>query len=199
MVSLTENERSALIILFKDLKAYYNANSISKILNISHVGALKIFKRFKEDNLVKSTTIGKSIIYRLNFENNYVTQLISFLLSDEANNKYKRWQDEFKELYAENRVVLIYGSIIKNYKAAADIDLMVILEKNEYETISKILQEKQKILPKKIHSILLTENDLIDNLSKGKDAIIDIIKNAACLHGQNKYVELIKNASNKII
>lgn len=199
MVSLTEKERETLLILFKDLKTYYNANSISKVLNITHVGVMKIFKRFKDENLVTSQTIGKSIIYKLNFENNYVKQLISFLLADEVNDKYKRWQKEFSKLYKENRIVLLYGSIIKNYQTASDIDVMVVMEKDEYKNISKTIKEKQKILPKKIHPILLTESDLINNIKEDKDAIIDIIKNAICLYGQNKYVELIKNARNKTI
>ncbi|MBN2422920.1 nucleotidyltransferase domain-containing protein [Candidatus Woesearchaeota archaeon] len=160
---------------------------------------MKIFKRFKDENLVTSQTIGKSIIYKLNFENNYVKQLISFLLADEVNDKYKRWQKEFSKLYKENRIVLLYGSIIKNYQTASDIDVMVVMEKDEYKNISKTIKEKQKILPKKIHPILLTESDLINNIKEDKDAIIDIIKNAICLYGQNKYVELIKNARNKTI
>ncbi|MBD3203879.1 hypothetical protein GF327_06270 [Candidatus Woesearchaeota archaeon] len=199
MVSLTEKERETLLILFKDLKTYYNANSMSKLLNITHVGVMKIFKRFKDENLVTSQKIGKSIIYSLNFENSYVKQLISFLLADEVNDKYKRWQKEFTELYKENRIVLLYGSIIKNYKTASDIDLMVVMEKSEYDEISKTINKKQKILPKKVHPILLTETDLINNIKDDKDSVIDIIKNAICLYGQNKYVELIKNARNKTI
>ena len=50
MISLTQKERESLSILFKDFTSYYNANSISKILKISHVGAQKIFKRLKKEN-----------------------------------------------------------------------------------------------------------------------------------------------------
>ena len=77
MVSLTQKERETLLILFKDYTNYYNANSISKILNISHVGAQKIFKRLLKENLIINKKIGKSIIYKLNLEDNYVKQLIT--------------------------------------------------------------------------------------------------------------------------
>jgi len=61
MLSLTEKERETMLVLFKDFAAYYNANSISKVLKISHVGAQKILKRLLHENLVKYQQIGKSI------------------------------------------------------------------------------------------------------------------------------------------
>ena len=55
----------------------------------------------------------------------------------------------------------------------------------------KKLQEKQEILPKKIHAITLTHNDIIENLRKKDPAIIDIIKNAVILYGEDRYVEVL--------
>src|SRR3990172_1339213 len=127
MISLTKKERETLLILFKDHTIFYNANSISKVLNISHVGAQKIFKRLLQENLVISKTIGKSITYKPNFNDHYVGQLVSFLLADEAN-KFKRWKEEFKELFKKDRIVLLFGSTIKDYAHAHDIDLMIVLE-----------------------------------------------------------------------
>jgi hypothetical protein len=148
MVSLTQKERETLLILFKDFTSYYNANSISKILKISHVGAQKIFKRLKKENLVIDKKIGKSIIYKLNLEDNYVSQLISFLLADEANN-FKRWKEEFKELFKKDRIVMMYGSAIKNYAQAKDIDIMIVIENKEVKEVNNIFKKKEEILPKK--------------------------------------------------
>ena len=52
MTTLTQKERETVLILFKEYTTYYNANSISKVLNISHVGAQKIFKRLLKENVV---------------------------------------------------------------------------------------------------------------------------------------------------
>ena len=71
MPSLTIKERETLLILFKDYTSFYNANSISKVLKISHVGAQKIFQRLKKENLIIDTRIGKSITYKLNLKDNY--------------------------------------------------------------------------------------------------------------------------------
>ena len=150
MISLTRKERESLLILFKDFTSYYNANSLSKVLGISHAGTQKMLKRFKEQNLTATKKIGKSIVYKLKLDDDYKKKLISFLLADEANN-FKRWKEEFKTLFKDNRVVMIYGSIIKNSRHAEDIDIMVITdnEKDMFNNIDKELKEIQKTTSKK--------------------------------------------------
>jgi len=194
MRSLTKKEREIVLTLFKDYTTLYNANSISKILDISHVGAQKVFKRLLQENLVISNTIGKSITYKLNFKDTYVSQLIAFLLVDEANN-FKRWKEEFKELFKKDRIVLIFGSAIKDYAHANDIDLMIVLENEGINEVNKIMRKKEEILPKRLHAIKLTHNDLIDNLIKKNKAMVDITKNAIILYGQDRYVEILRNVT----
>lgn len=194
MTTLTKKERETLLILFKDYTTFYNANSISKVLNISHVGAQKIFKRLLHDNLVISKTIGKSITYKLNFNDAYVGQLIAFLLADEANN-FKRWKEEFKELFRKDRIVMLFGSAIKDYAHAHDIDLMVVLENKDVKEVNEILKKKEEILPKKLHTIKINYHDLLENLKKKDNTFVNIIKNAIILYGQDKYVEALKNVT----
>ncbi len=194
MKPLTRKERELLLILFKDFTSFYNANSISKVLNISHVGAQKIFKRLLQENLVVSKIIGKSITYKLNFNEDYVSQLITFLLVDETCN-FKRWKEEFKELFKKDRIIMLFGSAIKDYAHARDIDLMIILRNKEVNEVNEALKKKEEILPKKLHIIKLTNQDLLKNLKKKDKAIIDIVKNAIVLYGQEKYVELLKNVT----
>jgi|SRR3989338_1651867 len=195
MISLTEKERETLLILFKDFTNYYNANSISKVLGISHVGAQKIFKRLLEENIVTGRQIGKSIIYKPKLTDDYVCQLITFLLADEANGKFKRWKEEFKELFKKERIIMLFGSAIKNYATARDIDIMIVIKKEDFKDVRKIINEKQEILPRNIHSIELTEQDLINNIKKRKESVMDIVRNAVILCGQDKYVEAIKNVT----
>ena len=194
MTTLTQKERETILILFKDYTTFYNANSISKVLNISHVGAQKIFKRLLQENLVASKTIGKSITYKLNFNNDYVSNLVSFLLTDEAN-KFKRWKEEFKDLFKKDRVVMLFGSTVKDYAHARDIDIMVVLENKEVTEVNEILKKKEELLPKKLHTIKLNHHDLLENLKKKDKAFVDIIKNAIILYGQDKYLGVLKNVS----
>ncbi len=194
MAILTPNEKKLILILFKDISHYFNSNSISKIIGISRAGAMKIFKRLFKENLVYSQKIGKSIVYKLNLNEDYVRKLITFLLAEEASN-YARWKEEFKDLFKGERVVVLFGSIIKNYDIARDIDLMIILKKGEEGEVNKILKQREIILPKKLHSIKLTLDEFSNEIKRKNKSIIDLIKNSVILYGQDKYVEIIKNAT----
>ncbi len=194
MAHRTENEKKALLILFKDFTSYYNANSMSKQLGISRIGSMKLLKKLKAENLLIAKKIGKSTVYRPNIKEDYALDIIIFGLAEEANN-FKRWKDEFKELFIGGRIVLLYGSTIKDYSKARDIDIMVIRKAGDSGQINKIINEKQQLLPKKIHAIDLTPQEFINNLEKKQIALIDIIKNAIVLYGQSKYVDLLKNVT----
>ncbi len=194
MVALTPKEREALLILLKDFTNFYNANALSKILNISHVGAQKIGKRLLKENILISKRIGKSIVYRLNLDDEYVRSLAVFLLADEANH-FRRWKEEFRELFKKSRIVMLFGSAIKNYASAADIDIMVVMEHNHFRNVNAVLKKKQEMLPKKLHVIKLTSNDLLENLKKKNKAMIGIAKNAIILHGQETYVGLLQHVT----
>ena len=194
MISLTQKERETMLILFKDITAFYNANSISKVLGISHVGAQKIFKRLLNESLLTDKKIGKSIVYKPKLDDDYASKLIAFLLADEANN-FKRWREEFKQLFKKDRIIMLYGSAIKNYAQAGDIDIMAVIKKGEFKDVRDILKEKQKVLPKKIHSIELTADDLLKNIKQKRKSMIDIVKNAVILYGQDNYVDIMKNVA----
>ena len=140
-----------------------------------------------KENILTSKRIGKSIIYKVNNNDDYVKSLVTFLLADEAHH-FKRWQEEFREL--KGNIVIIYGSAIKDYAHARDIDIIVVIEKDDKE-IQKILKKKEEILPKKLHAIILTQKDLRENIKKKDKVIIDIVKNAVILYGQEKYTEIL--------
>jgi len=194
MINLTQKEKEALLILYKGLDNYYNANSLSKKIGISHVGAQKILKRFKEGGLTITKRIGKAIVHKPKLDDDYKQKLASFLLAEEANN-FKRWKDEFKDLFKKERIVLMYGSAVKNYKTANDIDIMIVIKKNEADDVNKTIDKIGKILPKKIHLIKVTEKDLLNNIKEENKAILDIIKNAVILCGYDKYVGVLKNVA----
>jgi len=194
MVHQTENEKKALLILFKDFTSYYNANTISKQLGISRVGSMKLLKKLKAENLVVATAIGKSTVYKPNMQNSYVLDIITFILAEEANG-FKRWKEEFKELFVDGRIILLYGSTIVDYTKARDIDIMIIRKAGDSGQIHKIINEKQQLLPKKIHGIDLTPQEFIKNVQNKQVAVIAIVKTAVALYGQSRYVELLKNVS----
>lgn len=194
MISLTKKERGALLVLFKDYKGQHNSSSIGRLTGISRVGALKMLKRMENQELLKSEKIGNSIIYKPSLEEDYPRQLMSFVLSDEANS-FKRWKEEFKGLFKKGRIVILFGSAVRNYSKANDIDVLAIIEKEDYKDVQDAIDERQQILPKKIHSLIMTKKDLIGNLKENQGAMREIVKTGVVLYGQETYVEAIRSVS----
>ena len=90
---------------------------------------------------------------------------------------------------------MLYGSTIRDYTKARDIDIMILRKAGDSGQIHKVISEKQQLLPKKIHAIDLTSQEFMKNVQNKQVAVIDIVKNAIILYGQNKYAELLKNVS----
>jgi predicted nucleotidyltransferase len=198
MPSLTEKEKKALLILLKDINTFYNANSLSKVLAITRIGTQKMLKRLEKENILISREIGKSITYRPQLENDYAKSLFSFLLADEANN-FQRWKKEFNNISKENRVIVLFGSVLKDYKNTRDIDILILFEKEEYDIIKESLDERRKVLPKTLHSLIMTEEDFLENVKSRKGEILEIVRIGVILSGHNKYVELMAGANKGIL
>src|SRR3989344_5894972 len=112
MVSLTKKESEIVLKLFKDFSKNYNANSISKEINISSRGALKILKHLEKEHFVTSKKLGKAVFYKLSLYDLYVRKIVELLLIEESRNKAQRWIEEFKEIFDYSEVIIIFGSII---------------------------------------------------------------------------------------
>jgi predicted nucleotidyltransferase len=183
---MEETYKRILLILFKD-SSRYNANTISKQINLTRIGAYKALKLLEKQGLLKSERLGKAIFYELNLKDTYVQKNLELLLMEEARNK-ARWRDEFSLLYPQSELVIIFGSILRSEEKAKDIDLLIIPKNNS--KVNQIIDQKNQILIKKIHSLKQTENDLINNIKKEDKVILSALKEGIVLHGAEKMVEI---------
>ncbi len=190
MIELTKKEQEALLLIYKNVTNFYNANSLSKELGITQVGTMKILKRFEKSGILISKKIGKSFVYKVNIEEEFVEKLIAFALINEAG-KFQRWKDEFKGMHKKGRIILFYGSASRNYSQAKDIDVFLILEKKEIPGISKEIEKIQGVLPKKLHVIKATKEDLVRNIKDNNKSMIEIIKTGIVLYGYDDYMEVV--------
>jgi DNA-binding Lrp family transcriptional regulator len=190
MIELTRKEQEALLLIYKDATNFYNANSLSKELGITQVGTMKILKRFEKSGILVSKKIGKSFVYKVDIENEFVEKLIAFALINEAG-KFQRWKDEFKSLHKKGRIILFYGSASRNYSQAKDIDVFLILDKKDIREVNKEIGKIQNMLPKKLHVIKATKEDLIRNIKDNNKSMIEIVKTAIVLYGYDEYMGVV--------
>lgn len=189
---LTKKEGEIMMVLFKDFTTWHNATSISKIIKITSRGSLKALKNLEKREFVTSKQFGKAIQYKINFSN-LAKKTIELLLLEEAEKKYKRWVDEFKDL-KEAKILILFGSLLKK-RDYEDVDLLIIIENKDYKTVMDIIDKKNKVLMKPIHPVSQTIEDLRNNLLKKDEVILDALRTGIVLKNQKEIIDIIENVT----
>ena len=194
MVFLTNLEQETLLKLFKEPYEEYNSNNLAISVGKSRIGVSKALNSLEKNNLVTGKILGKAKFYKINYNDEYARKTIELLLMDESK-KYPKWKDEFKEFQV--KILVIFGSIIKNEKEAQDIDILIVYNEKDNEQINKIIKEKNSILTKKIHPIKQTYEDIKNNILKKDKILINAIKDGIVLKGQEEIVRLMQEVTSK--
>ncbi len=196
MLTLTNNEMMAVLIILKSPEKPYSASTISKVLGISHMGSLKILKRLETGSILKSKSVGKSVIYKIDAENQYSRDYIRFLLASEAENQsasVKRWVTEARKI-KNCDIAILFGSV-QTKKDPEDIDLLLITDQKRFNKLKVEIEELSQLNIKKIHPIYQTKKDLIENINKRDKVILNAIKGIVAI-GEGSFLE-VYNESRK--
>lgn len=193
MNAITSNEMKFVLNILKNPDKQYNANSISKELGISSMGALKIAKRLEKENIITSREFGKAKFYKLNLESDYVKDYLHFLLKrekEQANAYVKVWIDEIKKLKNAD-ASLLFGSVLRKGKEAKDIDVVLITDTQKFSKLKKEIEEVDHVNLKKIHPVFQTKDDFINNLKKKDNTILNALKGIV-VFGEDQIIEALQ-------
>jgi len=178
MKDITNNEMMFVLAILKSPELQYNSNSMAQVLGISRMGALKIARRLEKEQVINSKELGKAIFYKLNLEREYVREYVKFLLKREAEQTHpyeKVWIDDIRKIKSADAAVL-FGSVLRKHKEAADIDVMLIIDKKKYKKVQNEIHEIDELNTKKIHPMYQTREDLARNLKKGDKPLLSAMK-----------------------
>ncbi len=197
MKDITQNEIKALLVILKDIQNKYNANNLSKILGITPMGTLKILKRLEKENIILPEKLGKAVFYKINFKNTYAKSYTNFLLEKEAQSSPPRVKariEDLKKLSDCTEIGVLFGSILKS-ENFNDIDVLLVLKKEQNNKCTKILKEIQEVSSKKFHVIKQTPEDLKQNLQKSDKVVLEIIKTGIVIFGYDKLTDVIEDVT----
>ncbi len=189
---LTNNEKKILKFILLSFDKDYSINEISKKCKLTPNGTYKILKKFEKENILTHKKIANIKSYKLNFNNKTIKLLELILIPEIKQNKIKHRIEDIKQFKNIISACIFFGSYIKKEKAN-DIDILFILEKNNFKKYKKILNEIKYIIPVKIHDVIQTKEDLFNNIIKKDNVILDILEKGIIIWGQDTIVEVIKN------
>ncbi|MEK6927311.1 MAG: nucleotidyltransferase domain-containing protein [Nanoarchaeota archaeon] len=190
MKSELSEAQKIILRLFREPLIRYNSRNISQEVGISHAGAFKILKKLADKDIVNPERIGRAVVYTLNKENPLSFREVEMALTIEAQ-EHRIWLEEFKSLENKSEFIILFGSILVNEKNARDIDLLVVANEDKFKEIKDILNERNKILNKKIHLILQEQKDFMLDLNNKKGVIWGAIKKGIVLFGQEKISKMV--------
>lgn len=190
---LTDNEKKVLKLLFTAFDEDYSINNIAKRCKLSPNGAARILNKFEKQDILKPKNIANIKSYKINFENEKTVIILELTLIPKLEKRIKYRLDDLNELKEITKTCIIFGSYTNMSKKPNDLDVLFVLDKNNFEKYKKKLSDLREIIPVKIHDILQTEEDLKHNIIQKDKIILDILKTGIILWGQKTIVEVIKD------
>ncbi|MBI2548951.1 hypothetical protein HYW21_06385 [Candidatus Woesearchaeota archaeon] len=195
MIGLSDKEIEILLLLTKDLYTDYNANNITKKLDITPAGAFKAMKNLEKKGLITSKKMGKAVFYKINHEDYYAFRVVETLLIGEARQKASRWISEFHDLYKHVEIALIFGSIMRTPQKANDIDLLVVLKEDNYDAMRQVIERRRRLVTKPIHLIKQTPTDLLKNLRTKDKVLQNALQYGYVLYGYEQLLKVIMDVA----
>ena len=161
---------------------------------------MKLLAKLEGQRIVVREKRSNAVYYRINFANGQATKLIEFVLLQRDLNPYARVQaEDLEKLKGTAIACILYGSVLAEGKDARDIDAMLVLSDKSHErdlnTLQRELRDINIVKPKRIHDLVLTREDLVKNLTKGDEVVLEIIRTGQVLWGSEVIVEAIHGAA----
>ena len=193
MEDVTKKEMEAVLTLFKDFSTGYNANSLSKVLNITPMGSLKILKRLERQGVLDARQMGKAVFYRIAFNNDYARAYLRFILEKEAEQSVPRirsWVEESRKFRGVASIGILFGSVLTK-QDFNDVDLLLVFEQRQAGKVSSLLKDISELSVKKIHLVRQTASDLESNMMKKDKVLLSALKRGVVLFGYDELIEVV--------
>lgn len=190
---LTNNEKKVLRLLLTAFDRQYSINNIAKECSLAPNGAFKILKKFEKEGILKSNKIANIKSYSINFDNEKTGNILELALMPILEGRLKYRQEDFKDLKEITKVCILFGSYIDLKKEPHDLDVLFVIDKDNFKNYKKGLEVIKDIVPANIHDVLQTEEDLKNNVKNKDKVILQILREGVILWGINIMIKVIKN------
>lgn len=186
----SEAKDRILLYMLKHPTKQFNPREISKEAGITHSGAFRLFAKLDKEGFVHNEKRGRYNYYSVKFKRKSTRKYLSYLIQkekDSQSNKVKMWADRIQGIKSA-AIALLFGSVLNKDKPN-DIDVVFVTPKNATNLYKEI--DKLNITSlTKIHPIIQTEQDLINNIRK-KDPVIMKALGGILVFGDEDYFDVL--------
>jgi len=192
-ITLTSNEFRTLNFLTRHFSEQYSINQLAKKVGLTPKGLHKLLKKLEKENIVKFTKLANAVFYQVNFSNDIAKKCVELALLEKIELPYARVQaKDLEVLRPYTLTAILFGSVLLKGEKANDIDVLVVVEKQDYPEFKKALEKLQTLKPKHIQTVIQTPQDLINNLKKKDEVLLEILRTGKFLWNTEVIVTAIK-------
>lgn len=193
VIQMLDNKEKIVLKIFKNPEKEFSISEISKEINISPMGGLKIVRKLEQEGILSLRNIGRSKIPNINFSNDYAKRYVVFLLRKEAelsSPKIKVWISEVKKIKNAS-VGVLFGSVLRKERQSNDIDVLFVTNQERFKKLRAEIDNINSINIKRLHPLYQTEKDFKDNLRKKDKVLLNAIK-GIIVFGGDEFVGLME-------
>ena len=184
-----------ILLLLKDFSIVHTITSLGKEVGMTRSGMWKVLKRLEPRKYIIMKATGKetsTTIQKLNFRNDLLDKYLILALSMETAD-YERWVFNFAPVKEHVSFFILYGSMLKSYAKANDIDVIGIVHNRKgFKLLHESLDKIQKSESKRIHAINFTEAEFREELLKPNKALVEAVKKGIVLFRQENFMRFMK-------
>jgi predicted nucleotidyltransferase len=186
---ITKNHIKALLYFLQNPLVDVYPQLLAKEIGISRVGALKLLRSLLEEKYVRIKKVGNANTYRLYPKHKHVRTLLKYALQIQikySKDKVKMWVDRVEEIKS-GYILFLFGSVLHKEKPN-DIDILVVTDNPS--KLRKEIQMVDTISSVKIHPIIQTNSDFVDNIHN-KDPVVLSALQGILVHGSEEYFDIL--------
>lgn len=163
---------------------------IAREIGASHPNVSSILMELKSQGAVKSSRVGRSVIYSLNDGHYLVETIIRPVFAAERQAKNRMFALIKDSVGFQYESIILFGSIARGEEQpASDVDLAVIVkDKENADEIEKKINALNPIIAKEFGNVLspmvFKKSDFIKKIKINNPLVKDIIKNGEIVAGK---------------
>ena len=190
---LTLNEKKVLKYLIVNFNLDKSINEVAKDCRLSPNGAYKILQKLKKEGILYQKDIANIKSFKVSCSSPKAKRIIELAFMDKIENRLEHRYKDLLPLQKVAQIGIAFGSYITDKKNPQDLDIVIVINKSRFTDYKKVLHKVQEIVPVKIHDVLQTKQDLINNLHQDNKVIKQALQQGVVLWGHDILIEVFSN------
>ncbi len=190
---LTANEKKVIKYLLVNFNLDKSINEVAKDCHLSPNGAFKILRKLEKENILHQKNVANIKAFKVSCNSSKARHTLELAFMDKIEGRLEHRYQDLLPLQQVVKICIAFGSYITEKKSPDDLDLIIVINKEEFSDYKKKLAEIQELIPVKIHDVLQTKTDFINNMHRDNKVIKKALQEGIVLWGYEPLIEVLFN------